>query len=235
MPSESISTPNFFPSAVFGPRSFFTTTKKSISTKLNLGSFNMSASEQQRMFNPYPIHKPLSPDIWHRVPKEEKRLSAIALVYSFLLGGGQITKAPAKKSKGGRPQIFQKDVRDAKGHEKWNRKFLAGDDFTTKAPRFTSKPIPENSAAKRDTERKAGISHAAFGGAVININGKLQARKASHATTETYIDLVSDEADSRQREARRGRSHKIVKLIEDGHDDVTDAYRSATIRDELNS
>ena len=58
-------------------------------------------------------------------------------------------------------------------------------------------------AAKRDTERKAGISHAAFGGAVININGKLQARKASHATTETYIHLVSAEAEARQREARR--------------------------------
>jgi hypothetical protein len=195
----------------------------------------MTASAQQRLFNQYPIHKPLNPDIWHRVPKEEKRSSAIALVYSFLLGGGTITKCPAKKRKGGKPEIFGKDSRAPKAHEKWNRKFYAGDDFTQKGPRFTSKPVPENSAAKRDIERKAGVSHSEFTGSVIDIGGKLQERNARHATSEAYIDLVSDNAlrESAKRDGGR-HSHKIVTLIEDSGDDVKDAYRSATIRDDLN-
>ena len=189
----------------------------------------MSASTQQRQFNKYPIAKPINLDSWHGLSKQDKRNSVIALTYSFLLAGGQIIKAPAKKSKGGRPEIFQKDTRAVKSHERWNKKFYAGDDFTQKGPRFTSKPIPENSAAKRDVERKAGTVHAEFSGAVVDINGTLKARKESHATSEAYVDLVSDAA--LRASAKRGDKHaqKIVQLIEDGHDSVTDAYRSATI------
>jgi hypothetical protein len=197
----------------------------------------MSASTAQRTFNTYPINKPLKPDIWHRVPKHEKRMSAIALTYAFLLDGGQITKCPpAKRRKGGRTEIFTKDVRAPKAHKKWNRKFYSGDDFTQKGPRFTSKPVPENSSAKRDIERKGGTSHAEFSGAVIiDINGKLQARKESHATTEYHIDLVSDDALRASAKRDGGRhSQKIVQLIEDVGDDVTDAYRSATISDDDN-
>jgi hypothetical protein len=82
--------------------------------------------------------------------------------------------------------------------------------------------------------RKGGTSHATFSGAVVDINGTLEARKESHATSEAYIDLVSDAA--LRASAKRGDRHaqKIVELIEDGHDNVTDAYRSATIRDEFN-
>jgi hypothetical protein len=194
----------------------------------------MSVSIAQRDFNKYPIHKPLCLDIWHRVPKHEKRNSAIALTYSFLLAGGQITKVPAKNSKGGIPEIFHKDTRAVKSHERWNKKFYAGDDFTAKGPRFTSKPVPENSAAKRDVARKGGVSHVGFTGAVVDINGTLKARKESHATSEAYIDLVSD--DALRASAKRGdrHAHKIVTLIEDGCDDVTDAYRAATISDDFN-
>jgi hypothetical protein len=193
----------------------------------------MSASTQQRLFNQYPI-KAFKPDIWFRLPKDEKRQSAIALCYSFLLEGGRITKAAAKKRKDSRPDIFGKDTRAPKVHEHWSRKFFAGDDFTAKSPRFTSKPISERAADKRDVERKAGISHAAFTGSVIDISGKLQARKESHATSEAYIDLVSD--DALRASAKRGdrHAHKIVTLIEDGCDDVTDAYRAATISDDFN-
>ena len=192
----------------------------------------MSVSVEQREFNKYPV-KAFKPDIWFGLPKQDKRLSTIALTYSFLLQGGRITKAPAKKRKDGRPDIFGKDTRAVKSHEHWNKKFYSGDDFTQKAPRFTSKALPENSAAKRDIERKAGISHAAFTGSVIDISGKLQARKESHATSEAYIDLVSDEA--LRASAKRGdrHAHKIVTLIEDGCDNVTDAYRAATIRDDF--
>ena len=149
----------------------------------------MSASEQQRTFNPYPIHKPLSPDIWHHVPKEEKRLSAIALTYSFLLQGGRIFKAPAKQRKDGRPQIFQKDISDAKGHERWSRKFYGGDDFTQSGPRFTSKPISEKSADKRDVAHKAGASHIEFTGAVVAIAGKLLPRSLQGVSHDAGDDL----------------------------------------------
>ena len=177
----------------------------------------MSASQQQRLFNQYPINKPLNLDLWLGCSKEEKRMSAIALTYAFLLDGGKITKvATTKKRKGGRPEIFQKDTRASAAHERWSKKYFAGDDFTATGPRFISKPISERAADQRDIERKAGISHATFSGAVADINGKLQARKASHATTEYIVDLVSDDA-SRASAKRDGgkHSHKIVTLIED--------------------
>jgi hypothetical protein len=195
----------------------------------------MSVSEEQRQFNKYPVAKAYKPDIWRDLSKQDKRLSTIALAYSFLLGGGKITKAPAKKNKGGRAQIFTKDTRDAKGHERWSKKFFAGDDFTTSGPRFTSKPISERAADQRDVERKAGTSHSTFSGAVIDIGGKLMERKASHAKDEAFIDLVSDDALLASAKRGGGRhAQKIVKLIEDGCDDVTDAYRAATIRDDFN-
>jgi hypothetical protein len=195
----------------------------------------MSVSTQQRQFNKYPIAKPINLDSWYGCSKEDKRNSAIALIYSFLLEGGQIKVAPTKKRKDSIPQIFQKDTRATKEHEKWNRKFYSGDDFTQKGPRFTSKPISERAADQRDLVRKAGISHATFSGAVVDINGKLQARKASHTTTEYLIDLVSHNALRASAKRDGGKlAQKIVKLVEDGHDDVTDAYRSATIADELN-
>jgi hypothetical protein len=201
--------------------------------KTLLGIFNMTTSDSQKLFNKYPVRE-FKPDIWHRLRKDEKRIEASALVDAFLRDGGQISKAPTKKRKDGKPEIFQKDTRATKAHEKWNRKFYSGDDFLQKGPRFTSKSVPENSSAKRDIERKGGTSHAAFSGAVIEKNGRLEAKKASHATTEYLIDLVS--ADALRASAKRGDRHaqKIVELIEDGADDVTDAYRSATISDDLN-
>jgi hypothetical protein len=201
---------------------------------LFLGDFQMTATVEQRQFNKYPIHAPLNPDIWHRASKHEKRASAIALTYTFLVDGGKITKCPPAKRKGGLNKIFEKEVR-SKAYENWHDKFLAGDDFSDKGPRFTSKAIPETSASKRDTERKSGVSHANFSGAVIiDIAGKLKARKASHAAFEYDIDLVSDEA--LRASAQRGdkRSQKIVELIEDSADDVSDANRRSTISDDFN-
>jgi hypothetical protein len=195
----------------------------------------MSASTQQRLFNRYPVHKPFNLDVWYGCSKQEKRDSTIALTYSFLLGGGQITKVAAKKLKGGRPQIFQKDTKAPAVHERWSKKYFSGDDFATKGPRFTAKPISEKSADQRDLERKAGISHSDFTGAVVDINGKLQARKASHATSEAYIDLVSDTALAASAKRDGGRhSQKIVQLIKDSGDDISDADKRATIRDRLN-
>jgi hypothetical protein len=195
----------------------------------------MTTSDSQKKFNPYPV-KAFVPDVWHRLRKDEKRIEASALIDTYLRDGGEIIKALAKKRKNGRPEIFNKDTRAVKAHEKWSRKFYSGDDFLQKGPRFTSKPVPENSSAKRDIERKGGTSHAEFSGAVIvDISGKLQARKESHATTEYHIDLVSDDA-LRASAKRDGGKHsqKIVELIEDSADDVTNAYRSATISDDYN-
>jgi hypothetical protein len=186
-------------------------------------------------FNAYPVRKPFVADIWYRWQKHEKREATSALVADFLAAGGKITKAEPKKRKGGRPEIFGKDTRAPKVHEHWSRKFFAGDDFTAKGPRFTSKPISERAADQRDTERKAGISHSDFTGAVVAIGGKLKAKKASHATTEYHIDLVSDSALSASAKRDGGRhAQKIVKLIEDTGDDLSDANRRSTIHDDLN-
>jgi hypothetical protein len=176
-------------------------------------------------FNPYPVRKPFVADIWHKSSKEQKRVEAAALVDAFLRDGGQITKAPAKKRKaGGRTEIFTKDTRAVKEHDYWNRKFLAGDDFTQKGPRFTSKPISEKAVDKADVERKAGVAHEEFTGAVVAVNGKLQPRTVDHAIIdEAPVDLVS-----------KGGSEKIVKLVNDTADDLSDARRRTRIRDELN-
>jgi hypothetical protein len=181
----------------------------------------MSASAQQRLFNQYPV-KTFNTDIWHGIPKAEKRMSAIALTYAFLLDGGQITKVPPPKTRKGRPEIFNKDTRAVKAHEKWSRKFFSGDDFCQSGPRFTSKPISDKSA-DIDAERKAGVSHAEFVGAVVDINGKLQARHALHVTDEAPVDMVS-----------KGGSEKVVLLINDTADDLSDAHRRTRIRDDLN-
>jgi hypothetical protein len=184
----------------------------------------MTTSDSQKRFNQYPV-KAFKRDIWHGCSKEEKRNSATALTYSFLLAGGQITKAPpAKKRKGGRAEIFNKDTRAVKAHEHWNKKFFAGDDFTAKGPRFTSKPVSEKSADQRDLARKAGTSHSEFAGAVVEIAGKLLPRHALHATDEAPVDLVS----------KGGSSEKVVRLVDDTGDSLSDANRRATIRDELN-
>jgi hypothetical protein len=184
----------------------------------------MSVSTQQRLFNQYPV-RTFNRDVWYGLSKADKRASTIALTYSFLIEGGQITKAPpAKQRKGGRAELFQKDTRATAEHARWNRKFFAGDDFTQKGPRFTSKPISEKSADQRDVERKAGVSHSEFIGAVVDINGKLLPRNALHVTEEAPVDMVS----------AGGSKQKVVTLIEDAGDDLSDAHRRATIRDHYN-
>ena len=140
-----------------------------------------------------------------------------------MLQGGQIINAPSKKRKGGPTEIFTKDTHAVKEHERWSRKFFAGDDFTAKGPRFLSKPIPDKSADKRDAERKAGVAHVEFSGAVVEIAGRLQPRHALHTTDEAPADLVS-----------KGSSEKVVRLFNDTADDLSGAHRRARIRDELN-
>jgi hypothetical protein len=184
----------------------------------------MTTSDSQKRFNKYPI-KTFKRDIWHGCSKDEKRVEAGALIDAYLREGGEIIKAPAKKRRGGgRPEIFTKDVRAPKVYEHWNKKFFAGDDFTAKGPRFTSKPVSEKSADQRDLARKAGVSHAEFTGAVVEVAGKLQPRTVDHATDEAPIDLVS----------KSGSREKVVQLIPDTADDLSDARRRARIRDELN-
>ena len=71
----------------------------------------MTASISQRQFNPFrDFSKRTRPDIWHRVPKHEKRENVKALVYTFLIDGGKIERIPTKSCGGpGRPQIFARD------------------------------------------------------------------------------------------------------------------------------
>jgi hypothetical protein len=175
-------------------------------------------------FNQYPVRKPFVADIWHKSSKDQKRIEATALVDAFLRDGGQITNAPAKKRKaGGRTEIFTKDTHAVKVHEYWSRKFYAGDDFTAREPRFTSKRVSEKSIDKADVARKAGVAHEEFAGAVVTINGKLQPAHVDHAIDEAVVDLVS-----------KGGSEKVVQLVADTKDALSDADRRAKIRDELN-
>jgi hypothetical protein len=181
-------------------------------------------SSTMTTFNQYPVRKPFVADIWHKSSKEQKRVEASALVDAFLRDGGQITKAaPKKRKSGGRTEIFGKDTTVPKVHEHWSRKFFAGHDFCQRGPRFTSKPASEKSADQRDLARKAGTAHAEFAGAVVSINGKLAPRHALHTADEAPVDMVS-----------KGGSEKVVTLVNDAADDLSDANRRARIRDELN-
>ena len=68
------------------------------------------------------------------------------------------------------------------------------------------------------------MAHEEFTGAVVAVNGKLQPRTVDHAIIdEAPVDLVS-----------KGGSEKIVKLVNDTADDLSDTHRRAKIRDELN-
>jgi hypothetical protein len=57
----------------------------------------------------------------------------------------------------------------------------------------------------------------------VSINGKLAPRHALHTADEAPVDMVS-----------KGGSEKVVTLVNDAADDLSDANRRARIRDELN-
>jgi hypothetical protein len=165
----------------------------------------MTATIAQRQFNPFKdFSKRTLPDIWHGLMKSQKRENLRALVYGFLVEGGEIIKVPAKKHRGaGRPRIFGKDSRAA-AYRRDTSRFFNGHDFPQSGPRWTSKPVPDDSASKRDAARHAGVGHQDFSGAVIEINGKLRSRQVG------------------------------FKIVEDTADDMDDASKRATIRDDLN-
>jgi hypothetical protein len=171
------------------------------------------------------------------------------LVAEFLAKGGEIERAPASKKHGpGRPRIFSGEgtIKSA-SYERGVKKFFAGDDFVHRerdkktgkivntGPQFTSRPVRENSSAKRDTERKAGVAHENFAGAVVAVGYKLRSRTSLHAVDKADVDLVSNRAlaASAKRDGSR-RSRQVVKIIEDAADDVLDAERCATVSDDLN-
>ena len=152
----------------------------------------MTATAAQQRFNQYPS-RPFKPDIWHRLPKIDKRENLKALVYVYLINGGQIERAPPKKSRGaGRPRIFGKDSRSA-AYDRDTVRFLSGHDFTQSGPRWTSKPVRDDSASKRDATSHAGISHPDFRGAVTEINGRLRPRQVGNVIADT-ADKVHDSA-----------------------------------------
>jgi hypothetical protein len=199
----------------------------------------MTATIAQRQFNPFKdFSKRSLPDLWHGLMKSEKRENLRALVYGFLIEGGEIIKVPAKKHRAaGRPRIFGKDSRSA-AYSRDTSRFFNGHDFTQSGPRWTSKPAPDKSASKRDAERKAGVSHQNFGGAVIDINGKLRPRAPLHAVVDKApIDLVSDAALAASAK-RDGKKHigktDSVAVIEDTADSISDGASRATVKDDLN-
>jgi hypothetical protein len=159
----------------------------------------------------------------------------VALIYCYLVGGGKITRPLEKKKRGpGRPQIFGKDTKSA-SYSRDVTRFYSGHDFTQSGPRWTSRPVRDDSAAKRDAQRKAGVSSDDFAGAVVEAGGKLGSKRALHAVDRAPIDLVSDRtmAESAKRDGGR-RARQVVKLIEDTADDLRDASNNASIRDDMN-
>jgi hypothetical protein len=193
------------------------------------------ATTAQRQFNRYPGSAPIRPDIWRGLSKAKKRLEARVLAANFFWTGGGITRAPAKKSRGlGRPKIFGKDAKSAT-YGRDVQKFFRGDDFAQSGPRFTSRAVSDSSASKRNAEVKAGAASDGFAGAVISIDGKLRPRASLHAVDRAPIDLVSDRAEraSAKRDGGR-RARHVVAIVEDAADDICDASKRATVRDDLN-
>jgi hypothetical protein len=129
--------------------------------------------------------------------------------------GGEIIKVRAGKHRSdGRP-IFGKDSKSA-AYKRDASRFFSGHDLTQKGPRWTAKAVPHNSATKRDAERKAGISHQDFAGAVIEIGGKLRSKAVLHAVVDQApVDLVSDAALAASAK-RGGRSaQQALRVVED--------------------
>jgi hypothetical protein len=171
------------------------------------------ASEAQRQFNKYPGSKPIAPDVWRTLPKDQKRDEAERLVAEFLAKGGTITKAPPQKSHRGR--AFTKDTK-APGHGRDVDRYFSG------GHQWESRAVSERSSAKRQDD---------VGGAVVSIGGKLVSR---HSIADHHvIDLVSDKAE-RESAKRNGVGRKYESVTtEDAGDDISDACGRATIKDDL--
>jgi hypothetical protein len=159
----------------------------------------MSASKKQRQFNRYPKAFRHSFDL----PKAEVRDEADRLVAEFLAKGGEITKLPAQKFGKGPAKIFTKDAPRSAQYDRDTSKYMSGRFLAPSKLQFTSKPVREDSATRRDVARQAGVSHADFSGAVTQIGNKLVPRQAEP-------EIIRDQADS-----------------------IVDASARATIRDDI--
>ena len=182
----------------------------------------MTATAQQKKFNQYPS-RPFKPDLWHRHSKDEKRENARALIYGYLIAGGEIKRAPPMKVRGGgRAKIFTKDAPKSASYDRGVALYLSGHDFTTSGPRWTAKAVREDSATKRDAVNRVGAAHADFAGAVIQIGNKLVPRQVGSRGRH----LEQKDATGVYREA------KIVD--QDSADGIADARGRAAIKDDMN-
>jgi hypothetical protein len=104
------------------------------------------------------------------------RAEADALVAEFLAKGGEIKKLPPQKYGKGRAKIFTKDAPRSARYDRDTSKYMSGRFLAPSKLQFTSRPVPENSSAKRQDD---------IVGAVVEINGELKSRDT----------IVADEAD----------------------------------------
>jgi hypothetical protein len=154
----------------------------------------MTASTAQKSFNPFvDFNKRTRRDIWHGLTKSEKQQNLKAVVYCFLIDGGQITKIPPKTTKGkGRHQSFAaKSVGKTSSSEYW--RYFTGDNIAGEH-RWTSKPV-KTSTPPRTAD-----------GVVIKIGDKIKSRDEQQPDVASEVDLLSERAisESTARDKQQG-------------------------------
>jgi hypothetical protein len=184
-----------------------------------LGDFQI-ATESQRLFNRTYSENRYRPDVWRNLSKEEKRLEGLALLTNFIWSGGNITYAVKPSPKGkGRHLNFQTDEKSG-SYSRDVTRYLRGDNLGAKS-RFTSRPIKDDAATKRDAVKRAGVAHTDFSGGVARIGDRLVPRQAGSKIVWEEKDptgvLIEPKANNR-----------------DSADGLVDAARRATVRDDFN-
>jgi hypothetical protein len=189
----------------------------------------MTATIAQKQFNPFiDYRKRTRPDIWHNVPKDEKRENLKALIYSFLMGGGQINRIVSKEKRGpGRHQSFAfKGQRKTKTSAALYNRYYSGDEIGG-GHRFTSKPLSDPKPSRDD-------------GAVVKIGSRIRRcddQIDDKLSVPAEAELLSDQAinESRARDIKQGvkGDYTVSKKVDTGFENIAGKYDKATTRQVL--
>jgi hypothetical protein len=184
---------------------------------------------QRQFFNPFPdFNKRRSgPDIWYGIAKHEKRENLQALIYSFLIGGGEINRIAAKKARGpGRHQSFA--CKGGRTSSAQYSRYFSGDNIGG-GHRFTSKPEPvKDPKPSRDNA------------VVVKVGGKIKQRDEQpddKLSITAEADLLSERAiqESAARDKKDGikANYGATKTVDSGLENVSGKYDKATTRQVL--
>jgi hypothetical protein len=181
----------------------------------------MTATIAQKTFNPFvDFNKRTRRDIWHGLTKSEKRQNLKAVVYCFLVDGGQITKIPPKTTKGkGRHQSFAaKSLPKTSSSEYW--RYFSGDNIAGEH-RWTSKPVKTNTPPRTD-------------GVVVKIGDKIKSRDEQPDSVASEVDLLSKRAisESTARDKQQGIKINYAAKPEPRGKDELDHFTATTERDD---